>query len=226
VALAPAGSGDVATADGPVDHINWATDTPMLPAATYELWFKPSSLDPGNIAQITLGYGNWPAGGDSELNCPIVSLILRIDGKVGFGVNASNGGGPGQGAWHWLGGSTVLQTGHWYHVAAQNGSSGLKLFVNGHLEASDAYTGAPEADWSDGTLFGGWFNLGENENHSTWLFQNTALGQYKLFRVSSVQRYPGDFTPPVALSGDGSTVVLDALTGGTNGSNHGFVWTP
>lgn len=65
-----------------------------------------------------------------------------------------------------------------------------------------------------------------NENHSTWIFQNTALGQYKLFRVSSVQRYSSDFIAPVTLSADASTVVLDTLTGGTNGSNYGFVWTP
>jgi hypothetical protein len=226
VALAPAGSGDVAMADGSTDHINWATDVPMQANATYELWFRPASLQAGNIAQATLGYGNWPAGGDAELNCPIVSLVLRSDGKVGFGINQYDGGGPGQGTWHWLSGSTVLQIGHWYHLAAQNGSSGMRLFVGGHLETSDPYSGAPQADWSNGTLFGGWFNLGENENHSTWTLQETALGQFKLFRVSSVQRYAADFTPPVALSGDGSTVVLDALTGGTNGSNHGFVWAP
>jgi aspartate/methionine/tyrosine aminotransferase len=88
------------------------------------------------------------------------------------------------------------------------------------LEASDPYAGAPQADWPNGTLLGGWLNLGENENHSTWLFQNTAMGQVKLFRVSSVQRYPGDFTPPVTLSDDSSTVILDALTGGTKGSNN------
>src|SRR5690606_26147746 len=114
--------------------------------ATYELWFKPSSTDKGRIAEIAFWYWNYP-GPVWEL-APIMRLDYTAANTVAFAVNQSRGDEPGDGTWHEIQSTTQLQTGQWYHIAAQNGSLGMRLYVDGHLEASDPYTGRPEADWS------------------------------------------------------------------------------
>ena len=100
------------------------------------------------------------------------------------------------------------------------------LYVNGKLQGYDPRlsSGAPEADWSDGTLGGGWVSLGDNETAQPG--RDTALGWFKELRVSRVQRYNGDFTPPQRAANDADTVLLDHLIGGTSGQYHDFIWQP
>jgi len=101
----------------------------------------------------------------------------------------------------------------------------MKVFVNGKLRQADPlFTGFPAPDWSDGTLGGGWFSLGDNETY--WPGGDTTLACFKEVRVSDVQRYSADFTPPGRAVADDHTVLLDHLIGGTVGQNHGFVWVP
>ena len=199
-------------------------DAFMSDAGTVELWYRPSSFDPANILQVTMGYDNFP-GGESG-NCPILYLITGLDGVFRFLINENDGGGPGQGTWHYVAGTTYFQLNQWYHLAAQWGPGGMRLFINGHLEGSDPYEGKPEADWSNGTLSGGWFSLGENECHPSWIWHGTAQGSYKQLRVSEVERYSATFTPPDIVAADGNTLLLDHLIGGTYGEPFGFVWVP
>jgi hypothetical protein len=125
----------------------------------------------------------------------------------------------------WDDGEVYAQVGKWYHVAAQFGSEGMKVYVNGILRASDpAFTGAPAPDWSDATLYGGWVSLGDYE--TVLPGGPSVLASFKELRVSDVQRYDADFTPPDEAEADAHTVLLDHLIGGTNGENHGFVWVP
>jgi len=220
--LAITDSGSPAKADGVNDHLNWPGVGLMNDNATYEVWFKPTSLEPGYMAQISFWYGNFP--GPSWGKAPTMFLTLTAENVVAFGINQYDGSGPGGGTWHEIDGTTQLQVGQWYHIAAQNGSAGMKLFINGHREAYDSYTGRPEADWSDATLAGGWFSLGDND--TWWPAYVTARGQYKWVRVSKVQRYYMDFTPPAFVLPDGSTDIIDSLLGNTNGWNYGYVWAP
>ncbi len=198
----------------------------LLQHGTYEFWFK-TTVDSeiersGVLAMVSMAYFNWPdqTGG----NAPIMKILVDGRGTITYGINEYDGGGPLNGTWHFIRGATEPQPGQWIHIAAQFGSAGMRLYVNGHLEASDPYTGYPQPDWSDGTLAGGWFSLGDNETKEPG--GQTARGYYKELRVSQGQRYQIDFTPPATVTQDGATALLDHLIGGTTGENHGFVWLP
>ncbi len=137
---------------------------------------------------------------------------------VVFQINENKGG--LWGAWHRLVGTTPVELGHWYHIAAVYGSLGMKLFVNGHLQDSNDYTGAPEAN--PGADAGGWFSLGGND---TFPGHQTAMGDYKALVVRDWEHYDEDFTPDDDPSTSGA-LVYDLLHGMTNGDNSGFVPTP
>lgn len=208
-------------ARGDLAYIRWARQTDN-PAATFEFWYRPiefGGMEYGlDVAQISRDYPNWK--GDGLKRWPIM-LIWCGDGQITFQVNENVG--DESGAWHRVSSTTTLQLGQWYHIAAQNGSQGLKLFINGHLEDSDtSYTGGAEPN--QGAAVGGWFSLGDNRTIGSGYM--TAVGDFRGLRVSKVQRYSADFTPPGVPPSDADAVILDPLAGSTNGDNKGFVPTP
>ena len=201
----------------------------FLSQATYELWFKLREAVSGTIAQVSLGYGNWPGGASG--NGPIMELVVNNQGKLAFYVNEGGSSGPMQNDWQrmaasdWDAGEVEAQVDKWYHLAAEFGPDGLKLFVNGVLRASDpTFTGAPAPDWSDGTLYGGWVSLGDNDTILPG--GPSPLASFKELRVSDYERYSGDFEPPDTMTSDAHTLLLDHLIGGTTGEDHGMVWVP
>ena len=130
--------------------------------------------------------------------------------------------GSAYGKSHAITGTTPVVLGHWYHLAAQHGFWGLRLYVNGVLEAWDVdYHGAPEAD--AGASPGGWFSLGGNEAFPGY---QTATGDFRGLRVSDAQVHDADFTPPYTPDFGWTTTVYDELLGTTEGENIGFVPTP
>jgi hypothetical protein len=230
VEIAPFDPGGTARTVDRDDFIRYAESAGMVTSdgalmydeATWELWFKPSSLEPGFLAAASLWYGNWPGGEGG--NAPNFWIVLDDAAGLEVWMNEYDGGGPGNGTYHGAIGTTQLQAGEWYHIAAQYGPAGIELYVNGQLDGSDPYTGKPEADWSDATLAGGWVSIGDNESWQPGFV--SAQGSYKEFRLSSVRRYDAAFTPPATADADVYTQLLDHLVGGTTGENHGFVWVP
>jgi Concanavalin A-like lectin/glucanases superfamily len=125
----------------------------------------------------------------------------------------------------WDAGEVEAQVDKWYHLAAEFGPDGLKLFVNGVLRASDpTFTGAPTPDWSDATLYGGWLSLGDND--TVLPAGGVPVASFKELRVSDYERYSEDFEPPDTMISDAHTLLLDHLIGGTTGEDHGMVWVP
>jgi Carboxypeptidase regulatory-like domain/Concanavalin A-like lectin/glucanases superfamily/FG-GAP-like repeat len=223
--LGPTDGSSPAKADTITDAIVWPDTSGsfvMDTNATYELWFRPSVLSAGYVAATTMQYSNFPGGVTS--NAPILYIQVASDRSIAFGVNEYDGGGPMNGTWHTIWSNTFLQVGQWYHIAAETGAGGMKLFVDGTLEATGPYTGGPQADFSGGTLSGGWFGVGDNGIYGPYTL--TALGAFRDLRVSSTRRYESDFTPDPDYTPDGATVIHDTLLGDTNGWNEGFVWTP
>jgi hypothetical protein len=180
--------------------------------ATYELWYRPDANAWGTILAITYA--------DTGGRYPVMELCRNMFGEAFFSLNQA-GPSPGSGTEHFITGTTVMQPGRWYHLAAQHGSAGMELFVNGIREATDSYTGGPQPD--GGSPSDGAFSLGQ---FGDWL-ANSALGDYEEVRVSSVRRHTGNFTPSmVPFAGDASTSILDHLDGSTNGTNSGFTFGP
>jgi hypothetical protein len=213
---------DQAHADSTADFIYWGGDiTPMMHDNTYELFFTPRGVQAGTIAMHTMGYMNVPAG--RGLRAAYVRLEMIAGGRVRFAINQNNGGGPGNGTWHTVTSTAALKTGARYHIAAEDGSGGMKLFVDGHLQAHDPYTGFPQTDWSDGSQWGGWFSAGDFEDFVA--AETTAPGSYDEVRLSKVQRYSKDFVPPdKPFTADADTLLLDHLDGSTSGITGGFTF--
>ena len=209
------------TLDG---YIRWARSTDN-PSATFELWFRPAAfggLEQGNtIAQISRDYSDWMGGGP----CRWGIMQIQFSGSLSsptldFWINENVG--DERGTIHRVTSTTQLQLWQWYHIAAQNGSQGMKLFVNGHLEASNTYTKGAEPN--QGASPGGWFSLGDNRTVGSGYM--SAVGDFRGLRVSNVQRYPNDFVPQDSPPDDVSAVISDPLAGTTTGVNVNFVPTP
>ena len=215
--------------------IRWPEGLPNVTGrGTYEFWFRPFALigtEWGNqIAQVSWDYPDWLGSGPHRLPGMVIGANDVPVGDTGayatvfFFHIVENvwAGDPNEpGTWHTIHGTTPLVSGRWYHVAAQYGPSGMRLFVNGHLEASNDYTGAPEP--FDGAA-GGQFTLGEYYSEGQGR-PYTAGGDYKGLVVRDWDYYEEDFTPYEDPSGS-DALVYDLLHGMTNGENQGFVPTP
>jgi hypothetical protein len=206
-------------------YIRWARAFDDQANATFEFWFRPTEaggMEYGNdIAQISRDYTDWMGGGPARW--PIMQIQFSGSPNaptLDFWINENVG--DESGAIHRLTSTTKLQLGLWYHIAVQYGSQGMKLFVNGHLEASNTYTKRAAAN--QGATAGGWFSLGDN--HTVGSGYMSALGDYRGLRVSNVERYPNDFLPQDLPREDGYTRIHDPLAGATNGENVNFVPTP
>jgi hypothetical protein len=205
--------------------IRWSQEATM-PVATYEVWYRPTAYGVmeygGQIVSLTVDYPDWLGQGPHRW--PIMSMRMGSrDGDVVFEYWLHEDDGTTYGTSHVVTGTTPVQLGHWYHLAVQHGASGgMRLYVNGALEAWDSdFEGAPEA--GPGATPGGWFSLGGNE---AFPGHQTAMGDYRGLRVSAGRRYGDDFTPPFTPGYDETVVIYDELLGSTDGDNQGFVPTP
>jgi hypothetical protein len=207
--------------------IRWSEGVSSWGWGTYEFWFRPTAwgvMEYGNVlAEISKDYPDWNGEGPHRL--PIMRIQYASaetdpdDVVVEFAINENTGG--VWGAWHRVKSTTPLELGRWHHIAAVYGESGMKLFVDGRLEGSDAYGGKPEAN--PGADPGGWFSLGGN---GTFPGYQSAMGDYRGVGVYEEALWDSDFTPPDTPYGGGSAIVYDLLIGTTNGENGGFVPTP
>ena len=206
-------------------HILWARSFDAIPNATFELWFRPidvGGVDYGSvIAQISRDYADWMGGGLTRW--PVMQIQYAgspTSPVAAFWINEDIGDDRGQK--HRLTGTTPLLLGIWHHIAVQYGSLGMKLYVDGRLEASNTYTKRPEAN--RGADAGGWFSLGDNDTLGSGYM--TAVGDFRGLRVSTEERYPNDFLPQDLPVDDGPATIHDLLAGSTNGGNVNFVPTP
>ncbi len=160
--------------------IRWTEGVSSFGWGTYEFWFRPTAwgyMEYGNaLAEISRDYPDWMGQGPHRW--PIMRIQYASaeadpsDVVVEFAMNENKG--DEHGAWHRVRSTTPMELGHWYHIAAVYGESGMKVFVNGHLEGSNDYGGIPEAN--QGAAPGGWFSLGGND---TFPGYQTAAGDYK-----------------------------------------------
>jgi hypothetical protein len=214
--------------------IRWTEGVPTLTGrGTYEFWFRPLALvgtEWGDqIAQVSWDYPNWQGGGPARY--PAMAITARDVTQGGayatvfaFTLTEDEPGSDASqpGSYHTVLGTTPVVAGRWYHIAAQYGPAGMQLFVNGHLDASNSYTGAPEP-FAGAT--GGAFTLGEYYRDGQGR-PHTPEGDYRGLRVTEWNEYEESFTPYDEPIWGSYTTVYDMLAGTTNGENLGFVPTP
>ena len=202
--------------------IRWPADTwAATQYATYELWYKPDANAWGTIAALTYADPNAPFPGNRY---PVMEIGIDMSANAFFSINQPGTNGPGSGTVHVVYSTTALQPGTWYHLAAQYGAGGQKLYVNGVAEGlNQDYHGWPRPD--SGSPSAPAFSLGQLGD---WI-ANTALGCYEELKVSATERHVFNTfalpTEPYA-DPDSVTVILDHFDGSTNGTNNGFTFGP
>ncbi|MCH1582478.1 MAG: LamG domain-containing protein, partial [Flavobacteriales bacterium] len=130
-----------------------------------------------------------------------------------------------------LGGSNFpIPYNEWMHVAGVYDGSELRLYANGTLVASEAYSGTISDSRNEDIVI----------NRHVWASGSSArlTGQLDELRISNVARYDGDFAPPsIAFEPDANTLALyhfdeasgsmveDASGNDHNGSTSGTSWS-
>ncbi len=170
---------------------------------TFELfiWFDQP---PANNTVVFEGYDR----GFTSRSSTVRLLFLTDDSTIRFDYHT----GPGD---TWLSlHAPIPAAGLWHHVACQAGVGGGKLFVDGNLSANNTLD--TEVSDIDGV------GLGRISTDGDY---NTSRVRVDEYRVSTVQRYASNFTPPtVNFSSDPGTLVLDHLNGSTTGFTGGWVF--
>ena len=183
--------------------IYFGSNPPTGVTATFELFMMYDRL-PANDTVVFEGY-NW-AFGTRESTARL--LFLTYNGTLRFDYHT----GPGN---TWLSlFAPIPSIGEWHHVACEAGVGGGKLFIDGNISASNSLN--TEISDIDGMALGGYNNQ--------YPF-DTARVIVDEYRVSTVQRYAANFTPPNAsFNNDGSTLVLDHLDGSAAGFSNGWMF--
>ncbi|MFT4297058.1 MAG: PKD domain-containing protein [Micropruina sp.] len=157
------GSDDVVTSNGIFSN----------PAVyTVEAWFKTTSTTGGKI----IGFGNAQSGNSGSYDRHVYMLA---NGKLAFGT--------------YTGQSTVITSnvsfndGGWHHVVASQSSSGMKLYVDGEIQATNPQAGAQAYDgywrvggdnsWSGNPYFNG--TIDEVAVYSTELPLGRVVAHYQ-----------------------------------------------
>ncbi|RZI96088.1 MAG: PKD domain-containing protein [Microbacterium sp.] len=136
------------TFNGSSSGFGRSTDTTVVEEAfALELWFKTTTTSGGKL----IGYGNGASGNSGTYDR---HLYMRNNGSLAFGVS------PGS-VNRVITTSPTYRDNQWHHAVAQlNPWSGIELYVDGTLVASDPSVTA-------GRLFSGFWRIG-GDNLSGW----------------------------------------------------------
>jgi hypothetical protein len=128
---------------------------PAANTYTVETWIRTTTKTGGRV----WGMGNRQATTSSSQDR---LMYMANSGQLLFGI--------------WNGGPKVVKSdrsyndGYWHHVVAtQDGTNGLRLFVDGELVGSDAAAKV-------GASYGGWWRLGADNALTGWPYQPTSRG--------------------------------------------------
>lgn len=123
-----------------------STNKSSTPGAfTTELWFKTTTNQGGKL----IGYGNERTGTSGSYDRHI---YMRNDGRLTFGVYT--------GQTDTIASSTAYNDGVWHQVASSQDSSGMKLYVDGSVVATN-----PNVTTGEG--FSGFWRIG-GDNLNSW----------------------------------------------------------
>jgi hypothetical protein len=120
--------------DGVDDYIQHPQLVEDQPEGTISLWFKVNSWNPGYAGMYFwsgttyLPNTNWYY---DKIN--LGAHPGYSDDQILFGID-SNG-------WNWAESGVIPTPGQWYHLAGTWGPEGLKIYVDGELKGTNAYTG-------------------------------------------------------------------------------------
>ncbi|MES2761061.1 MAG: LamG-like jellyroll fold domain-containing protein [Bacteroidota bacterium] len=125
--------------DGANDVVSLPNGLPSMAEMTIEGWIYPESISNFNVI---LNNSNWYTG--------LLHFQLRPSGELGFSINGNNPADQNT--------SMVFTPNQWYHIAAVYSSTNqyLKLYVNGILVDTYAYTTAIATAANAQFEIGGW----------------------------------------------------------------------
>lgn len=186
------------TFNGSTSGFARSTDTTVVEEAfAVELWFKTSTSTGGKL----IGYGDGASGNSTNFDR---HLYMRNDGSLTFGVSP--------GVQKVISSPATYRDNQWHHAVAQlNPWSGIQLYVDGSLVASD-----PSA--TAGRLFTGFWRIG-GDNINGW--PNRPTSNFFNGSLDEVAIYPHTLTATQIAShyaiGRGQSLPTASFT--TSGSN-------
>ncbi|MGP3947226.1 LamG-like jellyroll fold domain-containing protein [Streptomyces sp. 7N604] len=131
-----------------------------------ETWFKTTTTQGGKI----VGFGNRTQEPSSSYD---KHLYMTNDGRVIFGVYSSGV--------RTISSGSGLNDGRWHHVVATQGSSGMRLYVDGSLRASNLLvTGSQNYE--------GYWHVGGDSINSSW--PSTPTSDYFAGQIDETAIYP------------------------------------
>lgn len=193
--------------DGTGDFLSVANHADFLPGSTvftFDAWLNLQRIG-GDTQRIC---GVWNSGGETT-----APWAIRFTGGGWMGFSAYNGTDVVT-AW-FLAAETV--TGSWIHLEACWDGSNLRIFRNGQLQESPAFTGTIVSSTSD-------FTIGRLGNYNAEYFQGY-VDEPRFSR--GIVRHTGNFTPPTGPYSADEPVVSDRFIppfpGFPSPHNNGFL---
>lgn len=176
--------------DGSNDYVNLPTSLFVgRTALTVEGWMRYDSMSQSWSRFVDIG----------QVNKTFLVSHVGTSATVTFRLDSLSGAKIIEPGVTWV-------NGKWTHVAAQCGPSGMKLFLDGKLVGTHAHTGCiNELPGVPAAYIG----------RSHWSQDGYTLGSARDVRVSSIERYQADFTPPQFHEVDADTLALWRLTEGS-----------
>ncbi|WP_256793606.1 PKD domain-containing protein [Terrabacter sp. Ter38] len=136
--------------DGNVSGVGSTSAVDNPTTYTEELWFKTTTTSGGKL----IGFGDRQNGFSSNYDRHV---YMTASGQLNFGVYT--------GALNVVTSPRSYNNGQWHHIAAMQGSDGMKLYVDGALVGTDPQTAAQpysgywrvggDSSWADSNFFAG-----------------------------------------------------------------------
>lgn len=149
---------------------------------TYEAWANPDAI--AGYLINNEGRGAWADGRGAGL------YLINATSKLGFKL------GDGSGSWRAVSGTATISTGAWRHLVGRYDNANFKLFVDGALDATNAWSNGTWS-WDRGTgnypdpstlYIAGDHNNGGTGNTDTANMSGWFDGRIEEVRISNVAR--------------------------------------
>ncbi|MEV6317146.1 LamG-like jellyroll fold domain-containing protein [Streptomyces sp. NPDC051776] len=160
--------GSTAVGYNGIDEYTYSDRKHSRPASySIETWFKTTTTQGGKL----VGFGNRTQEASSTYD---KHLYMTNDGRIVFGVTSSFARTINTGA--------GLNDGRWHHVVATQGSSGMRLYVDGTLRASNLLV-------TSSANYDGYWHVGGDALNSSW--PSTPTSDYFAGQIDETAIYPG-----------------------------------
>ncbi|BDZ45936.1 PKD domain-containing protein [Naasia aerilata] len=178
--VAGIGSDPAASFDGVNGLVSSSTAVSNPANYSLETWFKTTTTTGGKI----IGFGSSKTGASANYDRHV---YMQNDGKLVFGTNTN--------VRNVLTTSSAYNDGAWHYVVAAQSNGGMRLYVDGVLQGSNAVTGAQ--NYTGYWRVGGDTTWGSTSAYLRGTIDEAAVYSYALSSTSVAEHYQASGLAPV-----------------------------